>query len=437
MASPEVQLDYAHVLLAAGQGNQRTHMGQDLAGRSKAADQVWKMADKVLLPQLGRNLTSIVWNPEEKNLKDAEAELQLTENAQLAVIIDGLARTAALEEAGLLKAPGWHAGNSVGMITALVNVGALSIDAAVHLGKGRGEAFRQAIDNGPKTTMVALDLGMVDRSVLKQLRDSKGEYKLETCLINSDRQYVLGGPVEVIQAAIEDLKGQGIEDGVYPLMVDAAFHSKYMSKGVETWRQVVADTPIETPKNGRIVGGSTVSELLTPDDIRRELVLQLTQTERGRDMMWYLRSQGAVIMTELNSSTRLTKINMDNFRIGRDGNPFIALSLPKSEGEKSVVIGYRLTNHHKEVSPREPMKEWYMEWVADRMGRNVEEFQESDDFMKDAGLESEDLKALRADVRKKFRKLVPDDQAEENYTIGFAINATYRMVNTPAVSEAV
>lgn len=210
-----------------------------------------------------------------------------------------------------------------------------------------------------------------------------------------------------------------------------------MRAGVEVWRKVVADTPVEAPKNGKIVGGSTVSELVTPDDIRRELILQLTQTERYRDVMWYLRSQGVVVMTELNASSRLTKINMDNFKIGREGAaPFITLSLPKADGEKaSVVIGYRLTNPHEEVTAQEPINNWYMEWVADRMGREVEEFQESDRFIEDANMESEDLKALRADVRKKFRKLVPDDQAEENYTIGFAVNATYRMVNTPETAS--
>lgn len=197
MVAPEA-LDYTHVLLAAGQGNQRVHMGQELATRSEAAGQVWQMADKVLFPQLGRALTEIVWNLGDKDPKEAEAELQLTEHAQLAVITDGLARATALRKLGLLDAPGWHAGNSVGMVTALVNAGVLSIDAAVQLGKGRGEAFRQAIDNGPKTTMMALDLDVVDRSVLKQLRNPEGEYKLETCLINSDRQYVLGGPVEVV-----------------------------------------------------------------------------------------------------------------------------------------------------------------------------------------------------------------------------------------------
>lgn len=425
-------LDYTHVLLAPGQGNQRLGMGKDLADRIPGAKQVWETANESLFPKLGRNLTDIAWNTQGKDPKEAEAELQLTENAQLVVIVDALARTAALRDTDQLAAPGWHAGNSVGMIAALINAGSISIEAGVQLDQGRGEAMREAIKSGPPTTMLAMNLKELDRTVLKELRDPKGEYGLQTCLINSDQQYVLGGPVDVVERAVTELRERRIEDGIYQIPVDAAFHSKHMRGGVDRWKQVVYDTIVEAPQSGRVVGGSTVRELVTPDDIRRELVLQLTETERFRDMMWYLRSQGVVVMTELNATTRLTKINMDNFAIGREGGaPFVPLNAPKVAGEKTAVIGYRLTNPHSEVIPCEDIKTWYIEWAADRMGDDVEDIKGSDEFMRDRNFESEDLKALRADVRKKYRKIVPDDQAEENITIGAAALATYRLVNTP------
>src|SRR3989344_3676010 len=175
----ETLLDSTHALLAPGQGNQRRGMGLDLANSSGAARGVWKKVDEVLQPDLGYLLSEKVWRGSEADLSD---------NAQFAVITDSLARKAALEEAGLLGKPGRHAGNSLGLITALVNADSLNIEGAAHLGSGRKIAIDQVISNGPKTTMFSLE--GVDEDLVE---DVKRKHNLETCLINTDKQIVLGG----------------------------------------------------------------------------------------------------------------------------------------------------------------------------------------------------------------------------------------------------
>lgn len=426
MAIAETTLDRTHALIAPGQGNQRVGMGMDLVDRSEAARAVWKMADEVLLPQLGHKLTAVVW-------QGTEEQLQLTEYAQLAVTTESLARAAAMKDFGQLNSPYYHAGNSVGMIAALVNAGALGVDAAVHLAKGRGEAFRYAIDHGPKTTMMAL-VG-VEEDVITRIRE---KFVLETCLVNTGNQVVLGGPVENITEASESLKDQG-RGKVFLPKVDAAFHSKYMEPAIPLWEQVVNSTPIETPKYGMVVGGSTVTELATPEVIRRELVLQLTHTERYADVIRYLRGQGVIIFTELNGSKRLTNMNMEILLASEEA--IKAVVLPRSENAKAVILGYRLTvplaeaqsavtEPVQETISRDDVKNWYLTWLSKRQGMNLEDLDEEMLFTDDVGLESEDLKALRAALRSRFGKIVPDEEAAKNVRVSMAIDATYKLVNS-------
>src|SRR5258708_3624296 len=119
-------LDRKHALIAPGQGSQSIGMGSELAKASPAAAKVWADADKALLPDLGFTLSGFVWQgtikgiPLHKDSTQARAlateRINKTENAQPARIVTSLASRAALEEAGLLGAPYWHAGNSLGFI---------------------------------------------------------------------------------------------------------------------------------------------------------------------------------------------------------------------------------------------------------------------------------------------------------------------------------
>lgn len=322
-------LQQKHALIAPGQGNQEIGMGQTLAERSSAARAVWVESDTALHPHLGYSFSEFVW-------KGTIQELTKTENAQPAVIIDCLARKAALEEYDLLGSPAYFAGNSLGFLTALRSVGSLSMEAVVQLGIGRGEAFKYAIEHGQPTTMMALD---TEPEIIEETRI---RFNLEKCLINTDRQTMLGGPVEDIRQAFDFLKN---ERGVKRVMsfeglVDAAFHSKYLTAAVPFYREVVYDIPIEAPKNGVLIGASgRAKQLRTVDGIRRELVNQLTQTENWRAAMRYLRRRGVVVMTELNSVPRLTNMNIEMFDPGK--RP-IRLAIPSlQEGDRGTTIAQR------------------------------------------------------------------------------------------------
>lgn len=327
---PVETLPQKHALIAPGQGNQEIGMGQALAERSSAARVVWTKADAALQPHIGYDFSRLVWHG---NIE----ELTKTENAQPAVIIDGLARKAALEEFDLLGKPDYFAGNSLGFLTALHCAGSLSIPATVELGIGRGEAFKYAIDHSPRTTMLALV--EVEPEIIEETRR---KYDLETCLINTGTQIVLGGIEESVKRAVYYLEEErGLRRGVTLLNVDAAFHSKYMEPALPIYTRVVDALPIEAPKGGILIGASREAKILrSPDEIRNELISQLIYPENWWSVMHLLvRSLGVTVMTELNSVPRLTNMNISMFDPGK--RP-IRLATPSlQEGDRGITIAQR------------------------------------------------------------------------------------------------
>lgn len=435
MSAVEV-VDYTHALFTIGQGSQKIGNGKELADQSPAARIIWEKTDHLLLPTLGFRFSSFVFEGKhlgiQLHLEEAQAILTRTEQAQPAVVADALARAAALEEAGLLGEPGWHAYNSVGIIAAAVNAGALSVEGAVRLGEGRGRAFDHAVAKSPKTTMFAL-IGVEDERV----EDIREKFGLEYCLLNSDTQIVLGGEVENktghdVTHALSYLEDEGLRDRVTVLDVEAAFHSRWFELAVPIYQAAVESESIVDPTNGKLVGGTTVRVLETAADVRNEMVLQLTRTEKTRDVWHFLRKQGVTTVIELSGEASFMGTLRRQFGgkiqkiTAKEGGPVYAFrwSAQVEEAKKVEVKPAVATVSRNEISA------WYMSWLADRSGLEVTELKEEMLFKEDVGLDSEDGKALRASIRAKFGKVIPDEEAVKNLTVASAIDATYNLMNS-------
>lgn len=323
----EAPKDLTVVVLSPGQGNQRPGMGQRLAERSPAARRVWNIANDVLRSHLGENLSDIVWNGSDEQLQD-------TRIAQPAIVVDSLARKAAADEIGILGNPQWYGYLSLGSVSSLVNAGALTIEGAAQLTADRGETFNYAIEDHPPTSMVAL-LG-VDAVARESII---AKHNLVICLENTGDEIVIGGLVPDLTEAIKDLSQQGFsKKQVFLLRVGAAFHSRFMEPAQQRWEKVVDAAPIEAPKYGHLVGGTTVTTLDTAEKIRSELKLQLTRCERYKDVVRFLYDMGVKTFIELNDFKRLTGMNID--LLGVDSQR--RLLYPAEEGEKGITIAYEL-----------------------------------------------------------------------------------------------
>src|SRR5581483_10162170 len=101
--------------LFPGQGSQAVGMGKPLADASQAARAVFDEADAAL----GEKLSSTIF-------EGPADELKRTRTTQPAILTTSIACLRALEERGV-RAPDFVAGHSLGELSALVAVGAMSL----------------------------------------------------------------------------------------------------------------------------------------------------------------------------------------------------------------------------------------------------------------------------------------------------------------------
>ncbi|MGL4310888.1 MAG: ACP S-malonyltransferase, partial [Paracoccaceae bacterium] len=121
-----------------GQGAQSVGMGRALAESYPAARAVFDEVDAAL----GEKLSALIWEG------DAET-LQLTANAQPALMATSIAAMRALEAEGVaIGDAAFVAGHSLGEYSALCAAGALSLTDTARLLRLRGQAMQQAVPVG-------------------------------------------------------------------------------------------------------------------------------------------------------------------------------------------------------------------------------------------------------------------------------------------------
>lgn len=194
--------------LFPGQGSQAVGMGQALAERYSAAARVFEEANEAL----GFDLRALCWN-------GPQAELDLTINAQPALLTTSIAALRAAQEAGLADVPVCAAGHSLGEFSALVAADGFALADALRLVRRRGELMQAA---GPAGGMAAV-LGLDGDAVARAIAGSG----MVVANDNAPGQVVISGPVAALEAVTAALKTAGAKR-VLPLRVSAAFHSPAM-----------------------------------------------------------------------------------------------------------------------------------------------------------------------------------------------------------------
>ena len=123
-----------HAFIFPGQGSQAVGMGRDLAAAFSAARAVFDEVDETLKQKLSKLM-----------FEGPGEELQLTENAQPALMAVSLAVLRVLEAEGgikLAQRAAVVAGHSLGEYSALAAAGAFSVADAARLLKLRGQAMQ-------------------------------------------------------------------------------------------------------------------------------------------------------------------------------------------------------------------------------------------------------------------------------------------------------
>jgi [acyl-carrier-protein] S-malonyltransferase len=254
-----------------GQGSQFVGMGKALAAASPTARAVFQEVDDAL----GQHLFALMSG-------GPEADLQLTENAQAAIMANAIATLRVLEREGgvrLADKADYVAGHSLGEYSALCAAGAIDLATTARLLKARGQAMQAAVPSGIGA-MAAL-LG-ADVEKAQALADAAAEG--EVCAVANDNdpsQVVISGHIGAIERAIGLAKEFGIKRGIL-LPVSAPFHCPLMHPAADVMATALGQAAMQAPLVP-VYANVTAAPVADPEVIRNLLVQQITGRVRWRE----------------------------------------------------------------------------------------------------------------------------------------------------------
>jgi [acyl-carrier-protein] S-malonyltransferase len=262
-----------------GQASQYVGVGQDLVKEYPIAKSIFDQADAIL----GIPLSQICFTGPEDILTD-------TINNQPALLTHSVATLRIIQSRSPNLVPVFVAGHSLGEYSALVAADVMDFADALKLVRARGRAMQHAGIMHPG--MMAAVLGLADtelESVCHQTGTQIANY-------NAPGQIVISGSRPDMEKAISLAKERGARR-VVPLAVSIAAHSRWMQTAAQEFSQAVADTPMRTP-TFPIVSNVTARPL-KPDEIRSELIDQLTSPVQWVRSVQYMVEHGATRFIEV------------------------------------------------------------------------------------------------------------------------------------------
>ena len=286
-----------------GQGSQAVGMGQELIATFPAARETLEEIDDAL----GQNLSKLM-------AQGPADELQLTENAQPALMALSMAVLRVLETEGgvdLSKICAFVAGHSLGEYSALAAARTFGLADTARLLKVRGQAMQKAVPVG-QGGMAAL-LG-ADMDVAQEIADAAAQGEVcSTANDNAPGQIVLSGAMTAIDRAIEIAAEKGVKRCI-KLPVSAPFHCAMMAPAADVMEKSLGDVDVVRPLVP-VMANVTAAPAENPDDIRRLLVEQVTALVRWRETVLAMRDAGVDTLIELGAGKVLTGLTK---RIDRD-----------------------------------------------------------------------------------------------------------------------
>ncbi len=276
-----------------GQGSQSVGMGQALAEAFPVARETFAAADAIL----GFPLSALCFAGPAEQLTD-------TSNAQPAILTTSIAAWRALHAAYPdLAAPCCVAGHSLGEYSALVAAGALDFTDAVRLTRVRGELMAAAGAEHPGSMAAILKLEDEQVAALCQQAAAQSGDVVQVANYNAPGQVVISGGPAGVAAAMELARAAGGRPR--PLAVSIAAHSALMAPAVQRFARAVADTPFRKPQVP-VIGNIHARPLTTPDEIREELVAQLTASVQWTESVRQMAGLGASRFVEVGPGDVLT-----------------------------------------------------------------------------------------------------------------------------------
>jgi [acyl-carrier-protein] S-malonyltransferase len=262
-----------------GQGSQYRGMGKQLYETSDIAKRRFQQADALL----GFSISEIMFEGTDEDLKaTAVTQPAIFLHSVILAEILGLSRHAAMV-----------AGHSLGEFSALTAVGALDFADGLGLVSARAQAMQSACNYVP-SAMAAI-LGLADtevEAVCAQMSDV-----VVAANYNAPGQLVISGTVAGVEAAVTALKQKGAKMAKL-LPVNGAFHSPLMEPARTALEEAICSIEIRQPVCP-IYQNVNALPVTDPEQIRQNLILQLTAPVRWTQTIEQMIADGATSFTEI------------------------------------------------------------------------------------------------------------------------------------------
>lgn len=266
-----------------GQGSQFTGMGQELYVRDPEVRDLFDAADSIL----GFGLREIMFS-------GTDEDLRATKVTQPALFLHSVA---AARHYGIQ--PDMVAGHSLGEFSALVAAGVLSFEEGLRLVSARAFAMQRCCEAVPGA--MAAILKSDPETIEEVCRQTPGV--VVPANYNNDAQIVISGQKEAVEAACAELKARGVKRAVM-LAVGGAFHSPLMEPARQELAEAIGKADFHAPVCP-IYQNVDALPHTDPDEIRSNLLMQLTSPVRWTQTVRNMVADGAASFTEVGAGTVL------------------------------------------------------------------------------------------------------------------------------------
>ena len=271
-----------HAYVFPGQGSQFAGMGKSLYESSDTAKALFEKANNLL----GFRISDIMFEGTDEQLKQ-------TAVTQPAVFLHSVIAYNMLFDAK----PDMVAGHSLGEFSALVANGVLSFEDALRLVSIRASAMQKACELTPSTmaAVLAMEDGKVE-AICAGVQAETGEVVVPANY-NCPGQLVISGSVTGVTITCEKLKAAGAKRALI-LPVGGAFHSPLMAPAKEELAAAIAAVTFNAPLCP-VYQNVTATAVTNPDEIKKNLVEQLTGAVRWTQSVQAMIRDGATQFTEV------------------------------------------------------------------------------------------------------------------------------------------
>jgi len=275
-----------------GQGAQTIGMGRDLAQAHPAARAVFAEVDDAL----SENLSALIWNGEAE-------QLQLTQNAQPALMATSIAALRALEAEGIeLTSAAYVAGHSLGEYSALCAAGSLTLTDTARLLRLRGQAMQAAVPVGVGAMAALLGLDFATAAEVAA-EAAQGEV-CQAANDNDPVQVVVSGHRGAVERALEIARARGAKRALL-LPVSAPFHCALMQPAADAMAAALSGVTLLAPRVP-LVANVRADAVTDPETIRALLVEQVTGSVRWRESVLWMESHGVTEAWEIGAGKALS-----------------------------------------------------------------------------------------------------------------------------------